>query len=90
VDFSEITPPEELLDPIHVESFLDLAPIPPITPLSSSLPIFVSSLNPPESTFIESETFVLRSPCLDQILDDNDIERLEDDFEVKDLILGNL
>ena len=66
MDFSEITPPEELLDPIHVESFLDLAPIPPITPLSSSLPIFVSSLNPPESTFIESETIVLVSPCLDQ------------------------
>ena len=38
---------------------------------------------------MESETFVLRNPYLDQTLDDSDIERLEDHFEVNDLIVSH-
>ena len=59
-------------------------------PLSSSFPILPSSLDPPESNFIESETFVLDSSYLDQTLDDIDVERLKDHFEVKDLTLSHL
>jgi len=33
---------------------------------------------------------VLDSPCLDQNLDDINIDRLEDHFKVKDLTLGHL
>jgi len=31
---------------------------------------------------------VLGSMCLDQMLDDSDVERLDDHFKVKDLALG--
>ena len=58
VDFSEVTPSDELIDPIFVESTLNLAPIPPISSLSSSLPILLPSLDPPGSIFVESETYV--------------------------------
>ena len=61
---------------------------PPISSFSSPLPILSSYVAPPEYVFIESDTFVLGNPCLDQTLDDSDIDRLEDYFEVKDLTLG--
>ena len=35
MDFSEVTPPKELIDLISIESSLDLTPSPPISPLSS-------------------------------------------------------
>ena len=75
----------ELSDPIFVEYFPDLAPTPPISSLFSPLHIFLPSVGPPESTFVKCEAFVLDSPCLGQTLDDNDIERLNDYFQVKDL-----
>ena len=40
VDFSEVTPHDELIDPISNESTLDLFPTPPISPLSSPSPFF--------------------------------------------------
>ena len=49
----------ELDDFISDESSHDLAPTCPISTLSSPLPIFLPSINPLESTFEESETFVL-------------------------------
>ena len=70
----------ELNNLIFNESFPDLAPTPPDSSLSSPLPISPSSLDHPESTFVESETSVLGSSCLDQTLNDSDIERLEDHF----------
>jgi len=88
VDFSEVTPPDELNDPFSDESHPDLGPAPPMTPLSSPLPLFLPSLDPPESTFVESATSVLGDSCLDQTLEDIDIDRLEDHFEVKDFTLG--
>jgi len=72
-----------------MKSTLDLAPTPPISSLLSSLPIFLPSLGRLKSTFVDFKTFVIYSPCLDQTLDTVDIERLEDHFEVKDLILGH-
>jgi len=78
-------PPDELY-PISIKSPHDLVPTPPISLLSSPLPFFLLSLDHLESTSIESKTSVLSSPCLDQTLDDCDIDRLEDDFEVKDLL----
>lgn len=51
--------------------------------------LFSLLLEPTESTFAEFETFVLDNLCLDQTLDDGDIERLEHHFEVKDLTLGH-
>jgi len=45
-------------------------------------------LDSPEYTFVRSETFVLDTPCLDQILDENDADRLKDHFEMQDLALG--
>ena len=73
VDFSDFTPHMELNDSIYVESFPNLAPIPPISPLSSSVPILRPSLYLPKSTFVESETFVSGNLCLDQTFDDSDI-----------------
>ena len=64
-DFIEVKPPEELIDLMSVESSLDLAPTPPISPLSPSLSILHPSVDLPESTFVESETFVLDSHCSD-------------------------
>jgi len=58
-------------------------------PLSSPLPHFLPSLDPPESTCVESKTSVLGNPCLDQTLEDSDIGRLEDRFKVRDLTLGH-
>lgn len=40
VDFSEVTPPDEPSDLVFDECTPDLAPIPPISPLSSPLPLF--------------------------------------------------
>ena len=37
MELSEVTPHMELIDPIHLESSLDLAPTPSISPISSSL-----------------------------------------------------
>ena len=89
-EFSDVTLRMELSDPIHMESFPSLGPTPPISSLFSLLPILLPSLDPLESTFVEFEIFVLGSPYLDQTLDDSDIERFEDHFEVKDLTLGHL
>ena len=77
VEFSEVSPHIELVDPFSNESSSVLGPAPPISSLFSPLPIFLRSLDPPESTFIESETSVLGSPCLNQ-----------NHFEEKDLTLG--
>jgi len=55
---------------------------------SSPFPSLLSSLDPPEFTFVEPETFVLDTPCLDQTLDDDGVDRLKDHFEIQDLILG--
>jgi len=65
VEFSEVSPHMELDDPISDESFPNLAPTLPILPLSSPLSIFLPFLDPPESTFIKSTTYVLDGPCLD-------------------------
>ena len=54
LDFSELTPPDQLIDLISDESSPDLAPIPPISPRSSPLPTFPLSLEPTVSTFVES------------------------------------
>jgi len=59
MDFSEVIPPDELSDPISNEATLDLAPTTHISSLSSPLPIFLVSLDPIESTFVQFETFVL-------------------------------
>lgn len=88
VEVSEVTLPVELSDPIFVESSSNLAPIPRILSLSSPLSIFLPSLNLRESIFVEFKTSVLGSPCLDQTLDDSDVDRLEDNFEAKDWSLG--
>lgn len=88
VEFNEVTPPEELIDPISIEFSPNLAPTPPIPSLLSSLPTLPYSLDHLEAIFIECESFVLSSLCLDQDLDDIDIEILKDHFEVKDLTLG--
>lgn len=85
MEFTEVSPHIELNDPNSIESFPGLGPAPSISSLFSPLPIFLCSLDPPESTFVESETSVLGSPYLDQTLDDSDIDRLDDHFEVKDL-----
>lgn len=45
MDFSEVTPPDELSDPISDESFPDLAPNSPISSLSSLFPIFPPSID---------------------------------------------
>ena len=63
--FREVTPHMELDVPILIESSLDLAPIPSISPLSSPLLIFLPFLDPHESIFIESESFMLGSRYLD-------------------------
>jgi len=91
VDFSEISPHIELIDPISDESSLNLAPILPISHLSSPLLLFLPSLGPLDCAFIESETSVHDIPYLVQTLklDDIDIERLKDHFEVKNLTLGH-
>ena len=46
VEFREVTPPDELDDPISIESSLELAPIPSISPLSSPLLFFSSFFGP--------------------------------------------
>ena len=51
VDSSEVTPHMELSNPIDKESSLDLAPTPPVSPLSSRFVILHSSSDPPKSTF---------------------------------------
>lgn len=76
VEFSEDLSHVELNDPISDESFLNLTLTLPISPISSTLPPFLPSLSPPESTFIEFETFVHRSPFLYQTLCDSDLGRL--------------
>jgi len=68
------------LDPVQSDFLLKYCNS-PISPL-------LSSLDPPESTFVESETLVLNTPCLDQIRDDNDINRLKDPFKLPDLNLA--
>ena len=88
-EFSEVSPHIELHDPISDESSLELAPTLVLSSLASPLPILHPSLDSPESTLVGSETFMLGSSCLDQTLDDSDIKRLEDYFEVKDLTLGS-
>jgi len=89
VEFSEVSPHIELNNLISDQSFPDIAPPSPFSPLPSPLPIFLPSLDPLASTFADSETFVFGNPCFDQTLDDIDIDRLEDHFEVKDLTLGH-
>jgi len=88
VDFIEVTPPNELNDPFPDESHPDLGTAPPMTPLSSSLPLYLPSLDPPESTFVESEASILSNLCLNQTHEDSDIDKLEDHFKVRDLTLG--
>lgn len=56
---------------------------------SSPISPLLSSLDPPESTFVESETFVLDTPCLDQTRDDKDTNRLKHYFVMQDLTLGH-
>ena len=68
------------VDPIQADLLLEYCNS-PLSPL-------LSTLDPPESTFVESETLMLDTPCLDQIRDDNDINRLKDPFELQDLNLG--
>lgn len=53
---SELTPPMELRDPIHVEYFLDLAPTFPISPFSPPLVLHASLAF--DSAFVDSETFL--------------------------------
>lgn len=65
MEFSEFTPPKELIDPISVEFYPDLPHTSPISSLSSYLPIVHSCLDPPDSTFVESETLVYGNACLD-------------------------
>ena len=89
MEFSEVTPHIKLNDSIFVESTLDLAPTPSISSLSSPLPFFLPSLDPPESNFVEFETLVLGNRCLDHTLNDNDIKRLKGHFEVNNLALGH-
>ena len=60
MELSEVTSPMELIDPIQVESSLNLALSPPIS-LPSSLLIFYLSSDPPNSTFVEYESFMLGS-----------------------------
>ena len=79
----------KLIDPFSDKSSPDLGPDPPVLSLSSPFPILPSSLDPLESRFIESETSVLGTACLDQALDDNALDRLEDHFEVQHLTLGH-
>ena len=47
LEFSEVTPPQELTDLIHMESSFDLAPTPSISPflLPSLFPLSFSSLH---------------------------------------------
>jgi len=88
MEFRDITPPDELRDPFRMSLPLILLPPLPFHPfLFSSL--FFPSLDPLESIFVESETFVRGSSCLDQTLEDRDIDRFKDHFEVKDLNLGH-
>ena len=89
MEFNDVALFKELIDPISLESSLDLAPTPPISPLSSSLPILSPSLDPPESIFVEFKTFMLANPCLDHTVDDIGIERLDEHFDVKGLGLGH-
>ena len=63
VEFSEVSPYIELIDPFSDECSSNLVPAPPISSLSSSLPNLPSSLDPLESAFVDSEIFVLVSPC---------------------------
>ena len=63
MEFNNV-PHMELVDPMHVESFLDLVPTRLIFPLSSPL-VFHPSLEPSESIFVEFEIFVSGSHCLD-------------------------
>ena len=44
VEFSDVTPPDVLRDPISFESYLNLALTPPTSSSSSRLPIFLPSL----------------------------------------------
>jgi len=60
-----------------------------MTPLSSPIPLFLPSLGTPKSTVVESETSMLDNPCLDQTLEDSDIDGLEDHFKVRDLSLSH-
>jgi len=69
------------VDPVRANLLLEYC--------NSSLSSLLSSLDPLESTFLESKTLVLDTPCLDQIRDDNDINRLKDPFELQDLNLGH-
>ena len=64
VDVSEVSPHIELINTNSTDSFPDLAPIPPISPLSSPFSLFLPSLDLPEFTFVESDTSVRGSPCL--------------------------
>ena len=60
MEFSEVSPQMELDDSISDDT--NLAPSPPISYFSSPLPIFLPSLDPSESTFVDSETSVLVIP----------------------------
>ena len=87
MEFNDVALFKELIDPISIESSLALAPTCPISPLCSSLPILSPSLDPPKSTFVEFETFMLAN--LDHTVDDIGIERLDEHFDVKGLGLGH-
>jgi len=92
VESSEVTPPNELSDPISIESSLDLSITLPISPFSSLLPhpISLFSTPPPSRVyFFRVQDFCACSSCLDQTLDDSDMDRLEDYLEVKYLTLGH-
>lgn len=64
MDFSAVTPPNELIHPIYVQTSVEFAPILPISSLSSSLPILLPSLDPSEFDFAECETSMLGNNCL--------------------------
>jgi len=69
---------------------LPLTYLPPLPFYPFLLPPRFSSFSRPfESTFVESETVVLGSPCFDKTLDYSDIERLDDHFDVKALSSGH-
>ena len=69
-----------------LQSSLDLAHTPPISPLSSPC-VFYPFLNLPKSTFVECKIFVHDSHCLDKNLDEIDIDKLKDNLDIEDFTL---
>jgi len=78
-----------LMIPFLLSLPLTYLPLLPFHPFLQPCPIFLTSLDPPEFTFVESETFALGHSWLDQTLDDSDVEKLKDHFKVKNLILAH-